>query len=69
MVKISPAQLKRKLQNVCHNYSKIKVMYKYQHIVANLTNNKTIKVLKQDKERCVAIMDSTKYTEKFIGIL
>ena len=44
-------------------------MYKYQHIVANLTNNKTIKVLKQDKERCVAIMDSTKYTEKFIGIL
>ena len=61
-------QLKSKLRNVCHK-CKIKVPYKYQHIIANLTNNKTIKVLKQDKRRCVVIMDSSKYTEKCLGLL
>ena len=40
-------QLKRKLQNVCHEYNKIKVPYKYQHIITNQTNDKTIKSLKK----------------------
>ena len=62
-------QLKSKLRNVCHKDNKIKVLYKYQHIIANLTNNKTIKVLKQDKRRGVVIMDSSKYTEKCLGLL
>ena len=37
--------------------------------IANLTNNKTIKVLKQDKGRGVVIMDSSKCTEKCLGSL
>ena len=40
----------------------------HQHIIANLTNNKTIKVLKQDKGRGLVIIDSSKYTEKCLGI-
>ena len=35
----------------------------------SLTKNKTIKVLKQDKDGGVVIMDSSKYTEKSLGIL
>ena len=61
-------QLKSKLRNVCHK-CKIKVPYKYQHIIANLTNNKTIKVLKQDNGRGVVIMDSSKCMEKCLGLL
>lgn len=56
-------QLKTKLRNVWHKY-KVKVPYKYQHIIANLTNNTTIKVLKQEWEKSVVIMDSSKYKEK-----
>ena len=62
-------QLKSKLRNVCHKFNKIKVSYKYQRIIANLTNNKTVKVLKQDKGRGEVIMDSSKYTEKCLGLL
>ena len=40
-------QLKRNLQNVCHEYNKINVLYKYQHIITNQTNDK-IRVLKKD---------------------
>ena len=60
-------QLKSKLRNVCHKYNKMKVSYKYQHVVANLTNSKTIKFLKQYKG--VVIMYSSKYTEKCLGLL
>ena len=34
-----------------------------------LFNCETMKVLKQDKERSAVIMDSSKYTEKCLGIL
>ena len=61
-------QLKSKLRNVCHKY-KIKVPYKYQHIIANLINNKTIKVLKQNKGRGVGIMDNYKYKGKCLELL
>ena len=61
--------MKSKLWNICHKYNKIKVPYKYQQIIANLTNKKTIKVLKQDKGSGVVIVDSSKYTEKCLGLL
>ena len=48
-------QLKSKVRNVCHKCNKIKAPYNYQHIIANLTNNKTIKILKQDKGRGVVL--------------
>ena len=60
-------QLKSKLRNVFHKYNKMKVPYKYQHVVANITNSKTIKFLKQDKG--VVIMYSSKYTEKCLRLL
>ena len=63
------AQLKSKLRNKCHKYNNNKNSYKYQHIIANLPNNKTIKVLKQDNGRGVVIMDSSKCMEKCLGLL
>ena len=62
-------QLKSKLWNVCHKCIKIKVPYKSNHIIANLTNNKTINALKEEKGRGIVIMDSSKYTEKCLGML
>ena len=61
-------QLKSKLQNVWHLHNKRQVPYKYQNIIANLKNNRTVKVLKQDKGKSVAIMDSSKYAEKCLEL-
>ena len=61
-------QLKSKLQNVCHKYKKIEVPYKHEHIIANLTNNKTIIILKQVNGSGVVIMDSSKCMGKCLGI-
>ena len=38
-------------------------------MIANLTNNETINVLKEEKGRGIVIMDSSKYTEKCLGML
>ena len=38
--------------------------YQYQFVVDNLTEKTDITILKQDKERGVVMMDSTKYTRK-----
>ena len=57
--------LKSKLQNVCHKYNNIKIPYKSHHIIANLRNNKTKNVLKQDKGSGVINMDNSKYTGKY----
>ena len=38
-------------------------------MIANLTNNETINVLKEEKWRGIVIMDSSKYTEKCLGML
>ena len=62
-------QLKSKLRNKCHKCNKTKVPYKYQDIIANLTYNKRIKILKQDEGRGAVIINSSKYTEKCLGIL
>ena len=62
-------ELKSKLRNACHKYNNIKVSYKYQRIVKDLSNNKGIRILTQDKGRGVVIMDSSKYIEKSLNIL
>ena len=50
------AVLKTRIRNTCHKYNQINVPYRYRQIIRNLSNK--IKVLKQDKDRGVVIMDS-----------
>ena len=56
--------LKTKLKSNCEKHSKINVPYKYKKIKSNLSKNKNIVILKQDKGRAVVILDATKYAEK-----
>ena len=42
--------LKAKLRSTCEKYSKINVPYKYKKVIDNLSKNKNIVILKQDKE-------------------
>ena len=42
--------LKTKLRSTCEKYSKINVPYKYKRVTDNLSKNKNIVTLKQDKE-------------------
>ena len=59
----------QKLKNTCKKYSKINVPYKYKKDIDNLSKNKNIVILKQDKGRGVVILDTTKYTEKCMTLL
>ena len=63
------AELRSKFCNACHKYNNIKVPNKYQKIVKDLANNKTIQILRQDKGRGIVIMDSSKFIEKCLSIL
>ena len=61
--------LKSKILNCYRNYSKIKTPYHYKEIIKNLSNNKNICLLKQDKGRGIVIMDRNHYVEKSLDIL
>ena len=61
--------LKTKLRTTCKKYSEINVPYKNKNVISNLSKNKNIVVLKQDKGRGVAILDTAKYTEKCMALL
>ena len=63
------SSLKTKLGNACEKYSKIYVPYKYKKIIDQLSGNKDLCILKQDKGRGVVLMDKTKYTNKCLEIL
>ena len=52
--------LKTKLRSTCEKYSKINVPYKYKKVIDNLSKNKNIVILKQDKGRGVVILDIRK---------
>ena len=43
--------LKTKLRSTCKKYSRINVQYKYKNVIDNLSKNKKIVILKQDKGR------------------
>ena len=62
-------ELKSKIRRTCENYSRIKDPYKYQNIIDNISRNKDIILIKQDKGRGVAILDKKDYIEKCINIL
>ena len=61
--------LKTKLRSTCQKYSKTNVPYKYKKVIGNLSKSKSIVILKQDKCRCVVILDTSKYTEKCMALL
>ena len=63
------SSLKTKLRNICQKYSKIHVPYKYKKIIDELSGNKDLCILKQDKGSGVMLMDKTKYTKKCLEIL
>ena len=62
-------QLKTKVRSTCHKYSKIRVLYKYQTIINNLSKNTNSKIHKQDQDGGVVLSDSSKYTEKGLSKL
>ena len=61
------AVLKTRIRNTCRKYNQINVPYRYRQIIRNLSNK--IKVLKQDKDRGVVIMDSSQYMKKCLDML
>ena len=61
-------ELRTKIRT-CEEYSKVKVPYKYQHVIGNLCKNKTIFIMRQDKGRGVTILDRKDYTENCLNIL
>ena len=63
------SHLKKKLRNICDRYNHIRVLYKFQKIVKQLSRKKSIMVLKQDKGRDIVVIDRKKYTEKSISLL
>ena len=62
------SHLKRKLQNICDTYNRIRGPYKFWKIVEKLSKNKSIMVLKQDKGRGFVVVDWKKYTEKCLNL-
>ena len=63
------SKVKTKLRNTCKKYCHVKVPYKENKIISNLSNRKDKVTLKQDKGRAVVIMDRSNYTEKYMSLL
>ena len=60
---------KTKRRNTCEKYSTVKVPYRHRKIILELSKNKNIVILKQDKGRGVFVMDKHKYLEKCMSML
>ena len=50
-------------------YSKVKILYRYQHVIDNLSKNKSIIIMRQDKGLGVTNLDRKDYIEKCLNIL
>ena len=57
-------RLKTKLRHICDKYSRVKVPYRYRHVINNLRRNKQLVILNQDNGRGVVLLDKTKYVDK-----
>ena len=62
-------ELKTKVTRTFQNYSKVNVPYKFQHLIDNLSANKGIIIMRQDKGRGVTILDRKDYIETCLNIL
>ena len=63
------SELKSKLRRHCENYHNIKPDMQVHHHLRNLSKDKDIAILKQDKGRGAVILDKSKYTEKCLSHL
>ena len=54
-------KIKTKIRSTCKKFSHINVPYNYRKIVNDLSRNKNIVIMKQDKGRGVVVMDKAKY--------
>ena len=61
--------IKSKIRRTCENYSKVKVPYKFQHVIDKLSKNKNIIIMRQDKGCGLTILDRKNYIEKCLNIL
>ena len=57
-------RIKTKMRSTCEKYSRINVPYKYRKTVNDLSRNKDIVIMKQDKRRGVVVMNRGKYFDK-----
>ena len=62
-------ELKSKLRRVCENYIKIRIPYKYKTVIQNLSQNRNIVLLNQDKGQGIVILDRAKYNEKCMTLI
>ena len=63
------SRIKTKMRNTCEKYSEIKVPHEHRETIRNLSNNKNIIIMKQDKGRGVVIMNRNKYFNKCLTML
>ena len=63
------SKVNSKLRNIFEKYFHIKVLYKQKKIICILSNRKDIVILKQVKDRGLAIKDWNIYTEKCMSLL
>ena len=63
------ARIKTKLRSTCEKYYQVIHYFKYNQVTQNLSKNKEIVILKQDKGRGVVILDCSKYMDKCLSIL
>ena len=61
--------MKTKIRRTCKNYSKVKVPYKFQHVIDNFSKNKSIIIMRQEKGRGVTILSHKDCIEKCLNIL
>ena len=60
-------ELKSKVRRICENYVKIRTPYKYKTIIQNLSENRNIVLLNQDKGQGIVILDRAKCIEKYMN--
>ena len=55
-------------RRTCENYSQLKISYRYEKVIENLSKNNNIIVMKKDKTHGVGILDRTKNIGKCYNI-
>ena len=61
-------QIKTELLSTHEKYNSIKVPFKHRQMIKRLAENSSITLLRQDKGKCLVIMDKEKYTEKYLNL-
>ena len=64
-----PDALKTNIRKICKNYLILKLPYKHQNTINELSKNRDIIVTTQDKDRSEAILDCRHSVEKYPSVL